>query len=160
MRNLWLGLLLLTSSIGFAQSKSTSYILLNAGYENWQGSWGNLGAELYLVQNNHSIIAFSANANMGYMQDRFRVIPEAGIGYLFNFKNNGMDPYSSNMNASFYSIRAEVSPWTISPKAGIAVLGLLEFNAGYAFEFNENKNFKSMEGFRFGLKLHLPTQLF
>lgn len=160
MRNILLGVLLLLGITTYAQTKTTSYFLINAGYENWNGNWGNLGTDLYLVSSNHSILAFSANANMGYMRDKFRVIPEVGVGYLFNFSVNKMDPYSSQINSAFYTLRTDVSPWTISPKVGIAILGLVEFTAGYSFEFREFDKFKSMDGIRFGLKLHLPTQLF
>lgn len=143
-----------------AQQNYTPYFVLNAGYENWNGNYGRLGTDLYLVQKNDNIVTVNANVNLGYMQEQFRAIPEIGVGYLFNFKNNTGDPYSSNIRSAFYSTRVDVSPWTVTPKAGIAVLGLLELNAGYAFEFREYKDFKDMNGFRAGLTIHLPTQLF
>lgn len=149
--------------VGFhvkAQQKTTNYFTINVGYEYWNGNYGKVGSDLFLVQDNNNILTFSANANLGYMKDQFRVIPEIGAGYMFNFRNNSGDPYSSNFNSAFYVIRAEVSPWTITPKAGIAVLSIVELNAGYSFEFRENKDFKDMSGFRAGLTIHLPTQLF
>lgn len=153
-------LLILLSFVTYAQEKTTPYFVINAGYEYWNGNYGRVGADLYLVQYNDNIISVNANVNLGYMRDQFRAIPEVGVGYLFNFQNNLGDPYSSNMNSAFYVLRVDASPWTITPKAGIAVLSLLELNAGYAFEFRENKNFKAMDGFRLGFTLHLPTQLF
>ncbi len=149
--------------IGFsvnAQKTTTNYFTINVGYEYWNGNYGKVGTDLFLVQDNNNILTFSANANLGYMKDMFRVIPEIGAGYLFNFSNKVGDPYSSNFNSAFYIIRAEASPWTITPKVGIAILSLLELNAGYSFEFRENKDFKEMNGFRAGLTIHLPTQLF
>ncbi|WP_333662790.1 hypothetical protein [Chishuiella changwenlii] len=143
-----------------AQKELTEYFTINLGYETWNGNYGKVGTDLFLVQQNNNILTFSANANLGYMQDKFRVIPEIGAGYMFNFRNNTADPYSSHFNSAFYVIRGEVSPWTITPKAGIAILSILEFNAGYSFEFRENKDFKNMNGFRAGLVIHLPTQLF
>lgn len=143
-----------------AQQKLTDYFTFNLGYEYWNGNFGKVGADLFLVQNNNNILTFSANANMGYMRDKFRVMPEVGAGYMFNFRHNGADPYSSNMHSAFYVLRAEVSPWTITPKLGFAVLSLVEINAGYSFEFRDNDNFKDMSGFRTGLTIHLPTQLF
>ncbi len=149
--------------IGFsvnAQKTTTNYFTINVGYEYWNGNYGKVGTDLFLVQDNNNILTFSANANLGYMKDMFRVIPEIGAGYLFNFSNKVGDPYSSNFNSAFYIIRAEASPWTITPKVGIAILSLLELNAGYSFEFRENKDFKEMNCFRAGLTIHLPTQLF
>mgnify|MGYP003534216658 FL=1 len=149
--------------IGFsvnAQKTTTNYFTINVGYEYWNGNYGKVGTDLFLVQDNNNILTFSANANLGYMKDMVSVIPEIGAGYLFNFSNKVGDPYSSNFNSAFYIIRAEASPWTITPKVGIAILSLLELNAGYSFEFRENKDFKEMNGFRAGLTIHLPTQLF
>ena len=143
-----------------AQQKLTSYFLINAGYTNWNGNYGKLGGDLYLVQPNDNIIDFSAVANMGYMQDKFVVIPEISVGYMFNFYRKKSDPYSQNFRSSFYTVGVNASPWTVSPEIGIAVLSLLEFNAGYAFQFRDYDDFKSLEGLRFGLTIHLPTQLF
>jgi len=160
MKKLVAFLLLTLSTITFGQNNSTPYFVFNAGYENWNGNFGKLGSDLYLVQENDNIITISGNVNLGYMRDKFRAIPEIGIGYLFNFRNNSGDPYSSNVSAPFYSARIDVSPWTISPKVGITVLSIIELNAGYAFEFRENKTFKNMDGIRAGLIFHLPSQLF
>lgn len=143
-----------------AQQKLTEYFTVNLGYEYWNGNFGKVGTDLFLVQKNNNILTFSANANMGYMKDKFRIMPEVGAGYMFNFSNNIGDPYSSNISSAFYVIRAEVSPWTVTPKVGFAVLSLLEINSGYSFEFRNNDNFKDMSGIRAGLTIHLPTQLF
>lgn len=142
-----------------AQKNLTEYFTINLGYETWNGNYGKVGTDLFLVQKNNNILTFSANANLGYMQDKFRVIPEIGAGYMFNLNKKG-NPYSSHFNSAFYVIRGEVSPWTVTPKVGIAILSIVEFNAGYSFEFKENKDFKNMQGFRAGFIFHLPTQLF
>ena len=145
MKKLLTSVILFLSFFIQAQEKTTSYFVLNAGYEYWNGNYGRLGTDLYIVQPNDNIITINANVNLGYMKDQFRVIPEVGVGFLFNLKNNTGDPYSSNIKAPFYSLRLDVSPWTIAPKIGITVLGLLEFNTGYAFEYNKYKNFKNMD---------------
>lgn len=160
MRKLITILLFTISTFTYSQSKFTPYIVYNIGYDYWNGSYGRLGTDLYLVQQNNNILTVNANVNLGYMQDKFRAIPEVGVGYLFNFKDNVADLYSSNVSAPFYSARVDISPWTITPKIGIAVLSVLEINAGYSFEFRANKNFKTMDGFRTGLVFHLPSQLF
>lgn len=155
--------LCLTSFV-FAQNSpkenTTSHFVINAGYDYWNGNFGRVGADLYLFREYRNILTFSANADLGYMRDKFRIIPEVGVGYLFNFRENHGDPYSSFVNAPFYVVRADISPWTVTPKIGLAILGLIELNAGYAFEFNENKNFKSMDGVRAGLTFHIPTVIF
>lgn len=160
MKKIFAFLLIINSFVLYAQNKTTAYFVLNAGYDYWNGSYGRLGSDLYLVQENNNIFTINANVDLGYMNDKFSAIPEMGVGYLFNFRNNTGDPYSSNMNSAFYSIRADISPWTVTPKLGITVLSLLELNIGYAFEFREYKDFKNMNGVRAGLTIHLPTQLF
>lgn len=160
MKKLFILCFLLINFNVYSQSNLTPYVVYNIGYDYWKGSFGKLGADLYLVQQNNNIFTVSANANLGYMQDKFRVIPEVGVGYLFNFKNNTLDLYSSNVSSSFYSARVDVSPWTITPKLGVAILSVFEINAGYSFEFNEREDFKSLDGFRAGFVFHLPSQLF
>src|SRR5574344_1990574 len=85
-----------------AQQNLSDYFTINLGYEYWNGNYGKVGTDLFLVQDNNNILTFSANANLGYMKDKFRVIPEVGAGYMFNFRNNTGDPYSSNFNSAFY----------------------------------------------------------
>ena len=160
MKNIAFLFFMLIGIIANAQAKSTPYFVFNVGYDYWNGNYGKLGSDLYLVQENDHIITISGNVNLGYMRDKFRAIPEVGVGYLFNFRNNQGDPYSSNVSAPFYSARVDLSPWTITPKLGITVLSIIELNAGYSFEFRENKNFKAMDGVRAGLVFHLPSQLF
>ena len=160
MKNIVFVFLMLFGIFAHAQAKSTPYFVFNVGYDYWNGNYGRLGSDLYLVQKNDNIITISGNVNLGYMRDKFRAIPEIGIGYLFNFKNNTGDPYSSHVSAPFYSTRVDISPWTIAPKVGITILSIIELNAGYSFEFRENKDFKDMDGVRAGLIFHLPSQLF
>src|SRR5690625_2472219 len=107
--------LLLLFSIGKAQEKSnsTSYFLINTGYTNLNGNYFELGPEFYFIQKNDNIINLSATANMAYFNDQFVIVPEVGIGYLFNTKNpnSKANPYREYINASFYSIRVNASPW-------------------------------------------------
>ncbi|ADX67430.1 hypothetical protein [Weeksella virosa] len=146
--------------LGQQKNPTTPYFLLQTGYTNWNGNYGKLGADLYLVQPNDNIIDLGLAGNLGYMQNNFILIPEASIGYLFNFYQKAADPYSKSFRSSFYTARINVSPWSISPELGFTVLSVFEFNAGYAIEFREYKDFKSLEGLRFGCTFHLPTQLF
>ena len=53
-----------------AQQDLTDYFTINLGYEYWNGNYGKVGTDLYLVQPNNNILAFSANANLGYMKDK------------------------------------------------------------------------------------------
>lgn len=139
----------------------TSYFLANIGYSNLNGNYFKLGPEVYFVQPSGNIIDLSATANMAYFKDKFVVIPEVGLGYLFNSQNpySKANPYSEYLNATFYSVRVNASPWNITPEIGITLIGLLEFNVGYSFEYREHET-TSFDGIKMGLTLHIPTQIF
>lgn len=162
MRNLFIVLFAIFFSFSKAQEKSntTSYFLINIGYSNLNGNYLNLGPEFYLVQDSGNIIDLRATANMAYFKDQFVVVPEVGIGYQFNSNNkySKANPYREYINASFYTARVNVSPWNVTPEIGVTLIGLLEANVGYSFEYREHKH-TSFDGIKFGLTLHLPGQL-
>lgn len=149
--------------ISQAQVKTdlTSYFLANVGYSNLNGNYFKVGPEVYFVQPSGNIIDLSATANMAYFKNKFVVIPEVGLGYLFNSKDpySKANPYSEYLNATFYSARVNASPWNITPEIGITIIGLLEFNVGYSFEYREHE-FTSFDGLKLGLTFHIPTQIF
>lgn len=151
--------------IGFGQAQEKgglmSHLLINAGYANLNGNYFKLGPEVYLTQPNGNLIDLSATANMAYFKDHFVIVPELGIGYQFNSKKtkNRIDPYREYVNSTFYSARANVSPWSITPEIGIALAGIVEANVGYSFEINEH-DYTSFDGIKFGLTIHIPTIYF
>lgn len=149
--------------ISQAQVKTdlTSYFLANVGYSNLNGNYFKLGPEVYFVQPSGNIIDLSATANMAYFKDRFVVIPEVGLGYLFNSKDlySKASPYREYLNATFYTARVNASPWNITPEIGVTMIGLLEFNVGYSFEYRKHE-FTSFDGLKIGLTFHIPTQIF
>lgn len=146
-----------------AQEKGglTSHLLINLGYSNLNGNYFKLGPEVYLVQPNNNLIDLSLTANMAYFKNKFVVVPELGIGYQFNAQKlkNRKDPYREYIHSTFYSTRVNVSPWNITPEIEITLIGLLEANIGYSFEFNQH-HYTSFDGIKFGLTFHIPTIYF
>lgn len=163
MKKFLIILTLLITSLSHAQEKGglMSHLLVNVGYANLNGNYFKLGPEVYLTQPNGNLIDLSATANMAYFKDKFVVVPELGIGYQFNTKKvqNRIDPYREYVNSTFYSARINVSPWNVTPEIGIALLGILEANLGYSFQFAHHK-YTSFDGIKFGLTIHLPTIYF
>lgn len=161
MKKLLLLLIWMSFSMTQAQDKDHSavYWAANIGYMNLNGNYLKLGPEIYWVQKNSNIIDLGANANLAYFKKHFVVVPELSIGYLFNFSNKRMDPYSTYMNAPFYLLRVNSSPWHIQPEAGITLLGMLEATVGYSFEFSEH-DYTGFDGLKFGLQFHIPLDLF
>lgn len=138
---------------------TTPYTIFNVGYTYQNSNFLNTGIDEYLVLRNNHIIDLGASANMGILNKKFTAIPKIGIGYLFNAKNNVIDPYSSNFNSAFYVVRANVTPWSIEPEAGISILSLLEITAGYGFKFREHKEY-SLNGLKIGVNAKIPLLLF
>lgn len=137
----------------------TTYYLFNVGYTYQNINYFEGGLNTYLVQPNNNIIDVGATANLGYSDNHFIVIPEAQLGYLWNVKNTKADPYSTNFNSAFWTMRASVSPWHVTPEVGITILSLLDITAGYGFEFREHKNI-NLDGLKLGVSLRLPFLLF
>lgn len=163
MRKILILLSLFLLSFSNAQNKEglASYFLIHTGYSNLNGNYFKLGPEMYFVQESGNIIDLNATANMAYFKDKFLLVPELGVGYLFNTKNpwSKANPYKEYINASFYTVRVNVSPWNITPEIGLTLVGILEFNAGYSFEYREH-GYTHFDGIKFGLTLHIPTQIF
>lgn len=159
-RMVFLVFFLLCFGAGNGQEKGglMSHLLINIGYSNLNGNYGKIGPEVYLVQTNNNLIDLSLTANLAYFKDKFVVVPELGIGYQFNAQKlkNRNDPYREYMHGTFYSTRINVSPWNVTPEVGIALIGILEANVGYSFEFNKH-DYTSFDGIKFGLTLHIPT---
>lgn len=162
MKKIILIILLFLLGLSKAQEKSnsTSYLLINTGYSNLNGNYFVLGPEFYFIQNNRNTINLSLTANMAYFKNHFVVVPEVGIGYLFNTKNpySKANPYREYINASFYSVRINASPWNFTPEVGLTLLGILEANVGYSFEYKSH-DYTNFDGIKFGLTLHIPSQL-
>lgn len=157
--------ILLFTSMLFTQAQEseyqdfTAYYLFNVGYTYQNINYFEGGLNAYLVQPNDNIIDLGATANLGYSDKNFIAIPEAQIGYLWNIKRSAIDPYSTNFNSAFWTVRGSVSPWHITPEVGITVVSLIDITAGYGFQFREHPNV-DLEGLKIGVSLRLPFLLF
>lgn len=137
----------------------TTYYLFNLGYTYQDASYFEGGLDAYFVRPNNHVVDLGIAVNLGAPSGKFTTIPEAHLGYLFNLKNSVIDPYSSQINSAFWLVRTSVSPWHVTPEAGITILDLLEFTAGYGFEFRENKK-TNLAGLKLGLNIKIPFLLF
>lgn len=89
-------------------------------------------------------IRFDAGANLTFQDKKAHIIPELGTTYYLSAK--GIWPF----------IKAEITPYTITPKFGIGLFNIVELTAGYGFQLQRKKNLVPIEGFSFGLNLSLP----
>lgn len=137
----------------------TAYYLFNASYTYQSLNYFEGGLNAYLVRPNNDIVDLGVTANLGFSDGRFIAVPELQAGYLFNVKGSAIDPYSSNFSSAFWLVRTSVSPWHITPEAGITVVSLIDITAGYGFEFRDHPQV-DLNGFKFGIGVRLPFLLF
>lgn len=160
MKRVYTFLLSITLTYSFAQKSNyqeiTPYYLLNLGYSYQNLHYAELGMNVYLVKPGNNIIDIGATVNLDF-HEKFVAIPEVQIGYLWNFKESMADPYSKNIKSSFYVSRISVSPWHITPEAGITILSLIDITAGYGFKFRQNKDV-NLKGLKLGVSLRVPFQ--
>lgn len=83
-------------------------------------------------------------ANFTWKNNKTHVIPELGVTY-----------YLSTV-AVWPFVKAEVTPYTITPKVGVGIFNLLELGAGYGWSINTKNNLGPIKGFNFSVGLSLP----
>jgi len=89
-------------------------------------------------------IRFDAGANLTFADKTAHVIPELGITYYLSAK--GIWPF----------LKAEVTPYTLTPKIGLGLFNILEFGAGYGFELKQKTNLPPIKGFNFSVGINIP----
>jgi len=90
------------------------------------------------------ILRADATANFTWTQKKFAVIPEAAITYYP--QTYVLTPF----------VRAEVTPYTLTPKLGVSLATLLDLDLGYGFSINDKKDYRPMKGFAVSLRFSIP----
>ncbi|MDM1296122.1 hypothetical protein HX021_17695 [Sphingobacterium sp. N143] len=91
-----------------------------------------------------NILRADATANFTWTQKKFALIPEAALTYYP--QTYVLTPF----------VRAEVTPYTFTPKAGISFATLLDLDFGYGFSINEKKDYNPIKGFAVSLRFSIP----
>ena len=89
-------------------------------------------------------LRFDAGANLTFEDKKAHVIPELGITYYLGAK--GVWPF----------IKAEVTPYTVTPKLGIGLFNIIELGAGYGMKLKQKDNLPEIKGFNFSLGFSIP----
>lgn len=142
MKRIFSLLTLLITTHTFAQTNAIGPTL---SYQNQSGNFLKLGGYFMRVAPNSFGIKVDATANMAYMRDQFIVIPEAGVS-IFPNADYLVAPY----------IESEITPFTITPKVGLSIVHMIDFNLGYGFDIDTKKNMKPIKGFTFSLGFSIP----
>jgi|SRR5690606_19192330 len=114
-------------------------------YQTQSGNFLKAGGYAMRISDNSFGVKIDANANMAYLRNDFRLIPEVGIS-LFPNADYLVAPY----------IEGEFTPYTITPKIGISLVHLIDFNLGYGWSIDTKKNMKPIDGFTFSIGINIP----
>ena len=120
----------------------------SAGWQYQSGNFVKLSGWGLFAPNDDQYIKFNAGANLTWMQNKTTVIPELGITYYL--RNSLIFPF----------LQAEVTPYTITPKAGISILSLVDLGIGYGFDMDTKNNFKALKGLTGSITLNIPFNFY
>lgn len=90
------------------------------------------------------IVKLDATANFTWIQNKYAVIPEIAATYYTDMYYIGLFG------------RAEITPYTLSPKVGLSVLTVLEIDFGYGFSIADKTSYAPINGFTTSLRFNLP----
>lgn len=91
-----------------------------------------------------NFLKIDATANSTWTQKKYALIPELALTY-----------YSDIYYFGLFS-RAELTPYTVSPKVGITFITVFELDFGYGISINEKTDYRPIKGFNISLRLNLP----
>ncbi|MGJ1316708.1 hypothetical protein ACR78R_29400, partial [Sphingobacterium multivorum] len=56
----------------------------------------------------------------------------------------------------FPFVKAELTPYTITPKVGASLFSIVDLGIGYGFDYNTKKNFKPIDGITVSVGVNIP----
>lgn len=116
----------------------------SAGWQYQKGNFMKVSGWGLFAPNNEHYIKVEAGTNLSWMQKRTTVIPELGITYYLG--DRLIFPY----------LKAEVTPYTLTPKIGISVLSLFDIGVGYGFDVKSKSSIGVLNGITTSLNINIP----
>jgi len=113
-------------------------------YQYQKGSTLKTGAYFATSVTDSHILKLDATANFTWMQEKFAVIPEVAGTYYSNLAIIGLFG------------RAELTPYTVTPKIGVSLATLIELDFGYGFPISDKSNYRPIKGFTTSLRFNIP----
>ncbi|MDR2221684.1 MAG: hypothetical protein LBE34_02980 [Flavobacteriaceae bacterium] len=89
-------------------------------------------------------IKIDATANFTWIQNKYAVIPEAAFTY-----------YSTMYYIASFG-RAEITPYTITPKVGLSFLTFIEVDLGYGLPIADKADYRPIKGFTTSIRFNIP----
>lgn len=94
--------------------------------------------------NSSHIVKVDATANLTWVESKFVVIPEVAGTY-----------YSEMYYIGLFG-RAELTPYTVTPKIGLSFATFVELDFGYGISIAKKGNLHSIEGFTTSVRFNFP----
>ena len=143
-------------SVLFSKAQVTMHSMIYAGYEYQNQSFGEVGARFLFLKNDHTLYRISASGLIGEVNNKIAVIPKVQGDILLNFNEK-----TTLQHGNYFLLGAEVTNKYVAPKAGISLLGIVDFTGGYAFNFgNKFVNGKELKGVNFNVSINIPLIVF
>ena len=89
-------------------------------------------------------LRFDGGVDVAFYERKMYYIPEFGLTYYLSAK--GIWP----------SVKAELTPYTITPKVAVGVFNILEFGVGYGLKIQDKKDIPSIDGLNISIGLSIP----
>lgn len=94
--------------------------------------------------NQSQYVKIDVGANLSWMNSKTTVIPEIGATYYLSDKL--LYPY----------VKAELNPYTLTPKIGFSIMSLLDIGVGYGFDVKTKKGIQTLNGFTTSISVNIP----
>ncbi|WP_437919493.1 hypothetical protein [Sphingobacterium sp. LRF_L2] len=132
--------------IGFAQTAPGKTWIWgpSVGWQYQRGNFLKFSGWGLFAPNDKQYMKIDAGANLSWMREQTTVIPELGFTYYLSDR------------LLFPFLKAEITPYTVTPKIGIGVFSIIDFGLGYGFAMQTKSNFKPLEGFTASINLNIP----
>lgn len=139
-----MSIMCLTSLYGQEVAKSNWIIGPSIAYQHQEKSF--LKASFWALKDicYANYLRFDAGANMTFQDEKAYFIPEVGATYYLSAK--GIWPF----------IKAELTPYTVTPKVGLGVFNILEAAIGYGFDIKQKDPLPPIKGLNFSIGLSIP----
>ena len=118
------------------------------GYQHLEVNFAKASIWTLFAPNADQYMKVHAGVDYTGASDRPHFIPEVSFTY-----------YLTDVAAMPF-LKAEVTPYTVTPKVGVGIFSLVDIDAGYGFELSTPTDKKSIKGFSFGLGVNIPFNLY
>ncbi|QQT27534.1 hypothetical protein [Sphingobacterium spiritivorum] len=119
----------------------------SVGYQYQSGNFLRVSGWNLFALNSKEYIKLDAGANFTWMMDKTTVIPELGFTY---YREDKM---------FWPALKAEITPYTFTPKIGFGLICLADVAVGYGFNISTKSQFKPIRGFTASVNFNIPFNL-